>query len=146
MNLIASLLLAATASNPAAQFVEGIYQRYLKHGKGVPLNTEADLKRVFAPGLVKLIVDDRAKAEKAGDVPALDFDPFVNGQDWNVKSYKVAIEGAQAKVKLLEPKGAATEVTLDLVETPDGWRVADIRYTEGMSLVTLIKKALASTD
>lgn len=144
MWIFASILLAAAA--PPAQFVDGIYQRYLKHGKGVPLNTEADLRRVFAPEVVKLIVDDRAKAEKVGDVPALDFDPFVNGQDWNVKSYAVAIEGKEAKVKLREPKGPATEVTLDLVETPDGWRVADVRYTDGMSLVTLLKKALASTD
>jgi hypothetical protein len=142
MWLIASLLLA-TAGTPQ-QFLQGIYKQYVKHGHAAKMETRADLEKLFTPELVKLLLDDRVAAQKRGDEVDLDYDPFVNAQDWNIARYEIAVEGTKATVKLIEPKGATSEVKLDLQETPAGWRVADIHGGPEDSLVAFLKKAIAN--
>jgi hypothetical protein len=143
MWLIASALLVASGPGPAVQFLQGIYQHYVGSGKGVSLDTDADVKRWFAPELAQLILDDRAAAEKrGGEVPNLDWDPFMNGQDWSVARFRVTVKGTSAVVKLIEPKGAVSEVKLELQETEAGWRVADVYQSSGESLKKYLKKSL----
>ena len=69
-----------TAAEPSAtSFVEGVYAPYKdKNGKGNPLDTDAAVKRYFEPRLATLIIKDRNKAAKRGDVSTLDMDPSID--------------------------------------------------------------------
>jgi ABC-type phosphate transport system substrate-binding protein len=123
---------AAETASPQA-FVAGIYQHYLgKDSKGLALSSDAVIRRYFAPPLADAIVKDFAQAHKAGEVPLLDGDPFIDAQDWEISNLKTAVKptGAGAAVAtvtfvmFMKPR----TVTLDLVSTPAGWRIAEIRW------------------
>ena len=62
----------AMAAEPSAtSFVEAIYAPYkVKNGKGIPLDSDAAVKRYFEPRLAALIIKDRNKAggELSGSV------------------------------------------------------------------------------
>jgi hypothetical protein len=89
------------------------------------------------------MVKDFAAAHKAGEVPMLNGDPFIDAQDWEISSVKTAVKSTGAStavatvafVQFMEPR----TVTLDLVTTPDGWRIVDIRWARGDSLRALYK-------
>ena len=80
---IALAPIGAIAADPSAtSFVEAIYAPYkIKDGKGNPLDSDAAVKRYFEPRVAALIIRDRNKAAKRGDVSTLDMDPFIDAQD-----------------------------------------------------------------
>jgi Protein of unknown function (DUF3828) len=137
--MIAPLILAANVACAAPQsaesFLQGIYSHY--HGsddiaKGVMLDKPADIRRYFAPDLAALMNADDAAAAKAGDVPELDGDPFIDAQDWDITKLIVHIDSEDAKqakatVRFLNFKKPDV-VRLSLVMTPQGWRISDIAW------------------
>jgi hypothetical protein len=142
MTVMAAAAMAETASPQA--FVDGIYKHYLgKESKGLALSNDAIIRRYFAPALAGSIVKDFAQAHKAGEVPLLNGDPFIDAQDWEISDLKTAVKSTGAStavatvtfVMFKEPR----TVTLDLVSTPAGWRIADIRWASGGSLRALYK-------
>lgn len=143
---LAFAMIAAAVAAPAATpqaFVQAIYKAYLgKDAKGVPLTDEAAIRRYFAPPLADALVKDRADADKAGDVPTLDGDPFVDAQDFEIARLKVAIkaagaDGATAIVTFTNFKKPVT-MTLALMKVAGAWRIADIKGPSG-SLKDLMK-------
>ena len=139
-----AMAITATAETTAPQaFVDGIYQHYLgKDSKGLVLSSEAVIRRYFAPPLSDAMVKDFAAAHKAGEVPMLNGDPFIDAQDWEISNLKTAVKSIGANTAIatanfvifMKPR----TVTLDLVNTPVGWRIADIQWPSG-SLRTLYK-------
>src|SRR3974390_40751 len=76
---------AAHADPAAKAFREKIYAAYKgKNSKGVPIENATQLRLYFEPSLAALIIKDEAAAAKRRDVPTLEGDPFVNGQDWEI--------------------------------------------------------------
>jgi hypothetical protein len=152
MRLAVALLLVVIAApgfaEPSARdFVQSIYAHYAgKDDKGVPFATDAQLKRVFAPPLVKLIERDRALASKRGDAPALDGDPFVDAQDWQLTGLSISVDEdgprATGRVSFKNIDRQQT-MTLALVKVQGQWRVSDVSGAEG-SLVAFLKKATGS--
>jgi hypothetical protein len=140
--LATGVALAAPTATPQA-FVEAIYKSYLgKNAKGTPITDEAAIRRYFAPPLSDALAKDRAEADKAGEVPTLDGDPFVDAQDFEIARLKVAVkaagaDAATATVTFTNFKKPVT-MTLALVKTPAGWRIADIKGPSG-SLKDLMK-------
>ena len=144
--LVAASAMAITANAEIASpqaFVDGIYKHYLgQDSKGLALSSEADIRRYFAQPLADAIVKDFAAAHKAGEVPMLNGDPFIDAQDWEISNLKTAVKSTGANtavataafVIFMEPR----MVTLDLVVTPAGWRIAEIRSPSG-SLRALYK-------
>jgi hypothetical protein len=67
---IALTAIGARAAEPSAKsFVEAIYAAYKgKNGNGIPLDTDAAVKRYFEPKLAALIIKDRKDADKRGEV------------------------------------------------------------------------------
>ena len=123
-----------TAAEPSTtSFVEGIYAPYKdKNGNGNPLDTDAAVKRYFEPRLAALIIKDRNKAAKRGDVSTLEMDPFIDAQDWDISAVDVAVrdtsaDKASATVSF-KNLGEAHSVVLDLVKLKAGWRIADITW------------------
>jgi hypothetical protein len=124
---------AAVADAAAKAFLEKIYAAYKgKNSKGVPLDSDAMLQRYFEPRLAALMIKDRKEAQKRGDIPELDGDPFINGQDWEIGPVDIAVrdtapDKASATVKFSNFK-VPTIVAYDLVKLVDGWRIADITW------------------
>jgi Protein of unknown function (DUF3828) len=126
--------LGAGAADPDPKaFLEAIYAAYRgKNSKGVLLDTDAQVKRYFDPKLAGLIIQDRRKAARRKEVPDLDGDPFVNAQDWEIKSVAIEMHDvgpakAGATVKL-DNAGTMSTVDYDLVRLPEGWRIAGITW------------------
>ena len=123
---------AAAADTSAHDFVAGIYDTYVgKNGNGIALDSDAAVRRYFEPALAALIRKDQTEAERRNEVATLDFDPFVDAQDWDIAAFAVAVSDAgPAKAKAtvkFNNSGKPTLVALDLVKL-DGWKIADITW------------------
>lgn len=75
-----------------------------------------------------------APRSRAAEEPILDFDPFVNAQDWQIGSVAVATDGvvanSHATVRARFVNGTTEdEVVYDLVWEGGGWRVDNMRHT-----------------
>jgi len=129
-----ALSLGATAADALAlAFVTDIYDAYKgKDAKGHPLDNERAIRRYFEPSLAALMVKDQKIAAKRGEVGLLDFDPFIDAQDWEISAFDIAVDDtapdkATATVKFTNFDKAAT-VRLDLVKIKNDWRIADITW------------------
>ena len=122
----------------ALAFVKAIYAAYKgKNTKGVAIDTDAQLRRYFEPSLVALISKDRKDAAKHHDVPTLDGDPFIDAQDWEIKSFDITVNDmgggkAASTVKFVNEEEPVT-ITLDLVSVAgtgnaSPWRISDMTY------------------
>jgi hypothetical protein len=134
---------AIAAEQSAKDFVASIYAAYKGKGsKGITLDTRAKVARYFTPSLAKLINDDSAAAKKRQEVGALDGDPFIDAQDWEISDVAVDVkeEGTKA-VATVKFKNFTDDktVVLDLVKLKQGWRIDEIKMPSG-SLRDLFKK------
>ena len=78
------------------------------------------------------MVKDRKLAAKRGEVGLLDFDPFVDAQEWDIADFDIAVAEtapgkASATVKFAN-LGKETTAVLDLVKIKNDWRVSDITW------------------
>lgn len=125
---------ALAADDTARAFVAEIYDAYRgKNGNGHPLDDEATLRRYFAPSLAAAMIADQRAAARRQEVGVLDFDPFVDAQDWEIDSFAVAVTDsgpgkAAATVKFSNFKRDST-VVLDLVKIGSEWKINDITWT-----------------
>jgi hypothetical protein len=124
----------ALAADPSAlAFVTDIYNGYKgKDSSGRALDGEPAIRRYFEPSLATLMIKDQKRAAKSGEVGTLDFDPFVNAQDWQISDFDVAVSDtasgrAVATVKFSN-QGTPTTVSLDLVTIKNEWRIRDITW------------------
>ena len=127
------------ARSPQA-FLQSIYEPYLKADfKGQPY-WQAD--RFFVPTLARAIDADMRDAKRRGEVPKLDGDPFLDAQEWEIKNLAISVkaDGPKATGEVaFDNLGKPTKITLDLVQTQVGWRIADIKGPSG-SLSDLYKQ------
>jgi hypothetical protein len=132
--LIALATVGARAAEPSAKaFVEAIYANYKgKNAKGVALASDAAVKRYFEPKLAALIIKDRNKAAKRGEVGTLDSDPFIDAQDFEIDTVDVVVRDTAADkasaIASFKNLNEPTTVVLDLVKLREGWRIADIAW------------------
>jgi hypothetical protein len=127
--LFAVPVLAADSS--AIAFVTRIYDTYKGSGaQGLQLDSERAVRSYFEPSLATLIIKDRKKAARHGEVGQLDGDPFIDAQDWNIDKFDIDVADAgagkaKATVKFVNLDQPAT-IVLDLVKIKNDWRVSDI--------------------
>lgn len=128
---------AAMAADAGAEaFVNGIYKNYQGTGMqalGVPLDSEAVVRKYFEPSLAQMILDDQKAAQ--GEVGALDGDPFIDAQDWEIKNLKIVVVDngpgkATATVTFTNFNEAKT-IKLSLVKIGSAWKIADINWGRG---------------
>ena len=131
----------AQAQSPQS-FLQSIYDPYLKDDfKGQPY---WQVDRYFSPELARAIEADMREAKRRGEVPALDGDPFIDAQDWDVENLVINVktdgDGQKATGEVsFDNLGKRTQVTLDLLRTGIGWRIVDIKSPSGL-LSDLYKK------
>jgi hypothetical protein len=142
----AILLLAGAAGAPALSlaeaspeaFLKSIYDRYIGDAKkalGAPLDSERKIRRYFTPELAALIIKDRREAAKRKEPPTLEGDPFVDAQEWQIAAVDIAVSQTTADKALATVNfknfGKPVTVRLELVQLKDGWKISDIRWSEG---------------
>jgi hypothetical protein len=121
------------ADESATAFVTKIYDAYKgKDSKGISIAGEAAVRRYFEPSLAALIIKDAKAAARKHDAPALDSDPFIDAQDWEISAFDIAVtdappDKATATVSF-KNIDRPTRIVLDLVKAKGDWRIADITW------------------
>jgi hypothetical protein len=140
----ATLVAASAVADDAAAtaFVASIYNAYKgKKAKGLPLDNARTIQRYFEPSLAALISKDQKDAARRHDVPALDGDPFVDAQDWDIAAFEIAFaDSASNKTRAtvnFRNAGQPVSVALDLVMVSNDWRVSDITWQRDGKAETL---------
>jgi hypothetical protein len=137
---MAGALPNAGCADPAAEaFLDRIYAAYKgKNSKGIGLASAAELRRYFEPGLAAMMIKDRREADKHGDAPDFDSDPFIGGQDWEIGAVDIVVNdtapdkaSATASFRNFD---MPTKVVFELVKLKTGWRIADIDWGENGTL------------
>jgi hypothetical protein len=122
---------ALAVDQTAEAFLNGIYAHYKgKNTKGIFLDKDSEIRHYFEPSLADMIIKDDEAAKKSGDIPNLDGDPFVDAQDWDIKSFDIKVEHrgddkATATVKF-KNTGEPKLLHVNLVHLKDGWKISDI--------------------
>ncbi len=134
---IVGLAVPALADEATPQaFLTTLYHRYEgKHTRGIDYADRRVLLRYFEPSLVALITADQASAKKRDEVPALDGDPFVDTQEWEITQLAITIDAngpdkATGTVTFRNFDAPKTLVVA-LVRLKAGWRIADITWPDG---------------
>ena len=137
--LLAAPPLMAQGGTPLA-FLESIYRPYAT--KGFKGQDYGKTERFFASPLREAMDKDFAEAKKRNEVPRLNGDPFINAQDWEIANVAVSawVTGPSTAmgVASFTNFGKPVRVTLEMVSTPAGWRIAEIKAPSG-SLRALFK-------
>jgi Protein of unknown function (DUF3828) len=125
---------AAAAGTSAHDFVAAIYATYVgKNGNGITLDNERTIRRYFEASLAALMVKDQKEAARRNEVGALDFDPFVDAQDWDIAAFDISVSEtgagkASATVKFKNFNKPST-IVLDLANAKNDWRIGNITWT-----------------
>jgi Protein of unknown function (DUF3828) len=76
-----------------------------------------------------------------GEIGVIDFDPLYSAQDIKIKNFKVQkarIDGTSAEVPVsFTNYGRAEKLTFKMVSHGGAWKISDIRYTEGATLLEM---------
>jgi Protein of unknown function (DUF3828) len=98
------------------------------------------VNKYFSERLAQLIWKDAVSSK--GEVGALDFDPLYDAQDVDIKKFSLRKSRSEKNtaevIASFENMGHKTEVTYTLVLAKMGWQIADIKYSDGRSLVRLL--------
>jgi len=135
---------ADTKSASPEDFIRSLYQ-FHQPGKETPdwFGDKNTLSKYFDKELTDLFLKDDECAKREEGVCNLDFDPIYNAQDFdkettNLKIAAVADQHDWFSVTFTN-LGTRTLV-YKLTNTPEGWRVSDIKYPEGASLKDILSR------
>ena len=143
--LSASRVWAETSLPAATSPTKVVTELYRAHnGKADPLQYPASKKLLgayFAKGLLSRFLKEQS--ESKGEVGKLDFDPLYAAQDFDIKDFSVAlvIEQKDSAEVLASFKniGTSEKIVFLLLPTAQGWRISDIRYSDGSTLKGILK-------
>jgi hypothetical protein len=120
---------AVTAPDPA-ETIRPLYTRYMTD-PAVTTFPSLEEQAPWSASMRQALVDMMTRSEQA-QAPILDFDPFVNAQDWQISNVNVTTdsvaENSHAVVRAsFQNGGSPQEVVYDLVWEGGGWRVDNVR-------------------
>lgn len=125
------------------ELIKDLYKTHEKDNAGI-LNGKSRklLDKYFDKNLANLIWKDLTTHQD--EVGVIDFDIFYNTQDPLIKNLKVnpaKIEGAKATVPVTFTNTNVKEtVTYLMTQQNNAWKISDIRYREGGSLLKYFKE------
>ena len=130
------------ATTSPTKVVTDLYRAHNR--KPDPLQYPASKKLLgayFDRGLLSLFLKDQS--ESKGEVGKLDFDPLYDAQDFDIKDFSVAAAAEQkdsAEVAAsFKNLGTSEKIVFLLSPTAQGWRITDIRYSDGRTLKGILK-------
>jgi len=132
---------ATKAKSPKALVVD-LYRQHKVRSPFFQTRNRALLDKYFTKQLADLLWQD---ARSSGDeVGALDGDPLFNAQDMEIKNFSIAegkvSAGAATVTSSFENFGAQHQIVFHLLRQKSGWRISDIDYDDGASLVKILKQ------
>jgi len=129
------------ATSPT-KLVTDLYSAH--RGKTNPLRYPASKKLLgayFEKGLLSTFLKDQLESQ--GEVGKLDFDPLYAAQDFEIKGFSVLLVAQQkdsAEVAAsFKNMGTSEKIVFLLSNTAQGWRITDIKYSDGRSLKGILK-------
>jgi len=141
--------LGQSSAAEAETLVTDLYKQH--DSKRSPFFQTADRGRVdrfFTKTTADLIWKD-ANSSK-GEVGAIDFDPLYDAQDVEKKSFavgKAAVNGDTATVAATYTNyGEKKRITFVMKNVAGKWKIDDIKYDAGHSLLALLKETYANTS
>jgi hypothetical protein len=121
--LAAAAAEAAPDSDPVA-LIKAIYATYETDTPG--------LENIYSTRLQALLDKDE-KETPEGEVGRIDWDVFVNGQDWKLSELKITLVSKTADRAQIRASfknfGDANNILFDLVRENGAWRVDDVQNT-----------------
>lgn len=138
-------LQAATAAPAATSPTKVVIDLYRAHKeKPDPLEYPASKKLLgayFERHLLSLYLKDQTDSK--GEVGKLDFDPLYDAQDFEIKDFSIVLaaqkdHGAEVMASF-KNMGSSQKVRFLLLNTAEGWRISDVKYSDGRSLAEILK-------
>ena len=120
---------------------EAVVEQPRWRGHGLLDQPREVLVQYFDDALTDLILADRACASRTGAVCKLDFSPIWASQDPGASGLKVSptTDPTVVAVEFRYPSNAQLiELSYQMIETRSGWRVRDIDYGGGRSLLAIL--------
>lgn len=131
--LLLALGMPVAAAPPVFEDPAGLVA-YAYEAYGSEDASTIDHTELYSPSLLALFEAD-AERTPEGYVGALDFDPFVNGQDYQIEDLAIVapvIDGDQATViATFTNLGERQEMRFTLVRRAEGWKIDDIEALAG---------------
>jgi len=125
--------------------LRGLYAQYDTHAHG---RGHVDAKALMTPQLARAYA--KVTRASAGEAPPLDWDIFVNAQDFDVQHLNLSVAPAgkgEMVTAAFDNLGQPVTVIYAFTHTPAGWRIDDVRYPpdrtfpKGFSLQAFAKRA-----
>lgn len=134
----------ATETAAPEMLVRSLYRHYLETSPdsyvAFDYSNPTVAKAYFDAALTKLLVADGKREQSR-----LDFDPFVNGQEFEIKSVDYETRQSGPKEAMVQARftnfDQDTLVIYKMVRTSAGWRIADVLWAGGGNS---LKKMLAA--
>jgi hypothetical protein len=134
--------LSADGAGPGSpiRIVQALYRDWAGN-KPFPTNDREVLERYFDSELIKLLLEDAKCGHGQNVICGLDFDPIYDTQEHVDKNRKIKIRSLSqvplpsVAVTLEHP---ARTLIYALHQTPTGWRISDIKYSDSRSLRNIL--------
>ena len=137
MRLLAVLGFLLTAVAPAAAFddpkalVEAFYAAYSEPDFDKFIELKKDEHSFFSAGLKALYEQDAADSERLGGIARIDFDPWINGQDFQVTELFIGDGELTSDTTATVPVDymnfdKANNSWVYAVKEADGWKIDDM--------------------
>lgn len=139
---------AARSLPPAALVADLYYKHDAQKGPFFQIKDRALVDRYFTRATADLIWKDATDSK--GEVSALEADPLYDAQDTKIKNFKVGeakVTGKTATVPVTFANfGRKQTIIYALVLENGNWKIEDIKYTNGSSLLKIFKEDSAATS
>jgi hypothetical protein len=131
--LLAFAAEAALGAVTPRTFIADIYIQYTDEEAPVLIWNGEDAERLFAPALARAIVSDARAADLRVDgVPRLDYDPFVLGQDYEIRGLVIDVLDSRAQSAVVRARfrnfRKPVAIRFDLIRHGRSWRIHDMRW------------------
>jgi len=141
----------SAAARPAASPEALVSELYKQHDADrspfFQTDDRARVDKYFEKSLADLIWKDAV--ESGGEVGALGADPLYDAQDTEIKNFAVrAVNQSDGKAEVaaaFENFGKKQRIVYRLVAVGPDWKIADIDYGNGTTLLKMLKESFAQT-
>ena len=125
---------AQQAIDSATAMIKDLYQKYYV-GSSHSVNPSTDIQlmhKYFSPSMANILIRDKQRADRRQESGCLDWDPFINGQDYDPNSLsnlEVLANATRSGVNATATwgdRGPQTKIVYKLIRVSGRWVIDDI--------------------